>query len=107
MNVDFNNLRKQAAFSLDDLTRKLNDAILKTSQYAIPNAVRHGQEIDIKGHVLIDVEDIQKDMDNLRSQVAAICFTYEKDNEGFKDVFEEVEQNGGLAWFNEEAEDED
>lgn len=107
MNVDFNNLRKQAAYSLDDLTRKLNDAILKNSQYAIPNAVRHGQEMDIKGYVLIDADDIQKDMDNLRSQVAAICFTYEKDNEGFKDVFEEVEQNGGLAWFNEETEDED
>jgi len=36
MNVDFNNLRKQAAYSLDILTKKLNGAILKESQYAKP-----------------------------------------------------------------------
>lgn len=107
MNVDFNNLRKQAAFSLDDLIKKLNGAILKDSQYAKPNDVYHGQEIDIKGYVLIDKDDIQRIMDNLRGEVAAICFTYEKDNEGFKNVFDEVEENGGLGWFNEEAEDED
>lgn len=107
MNVDFNNLRKQAAYSLDGLIKKLNGAILKDSQYAKPNDVYHNQEIDIKGYVLIDAEDIQRIMDDLRSEVAAICFTYEKDNEGFKDVFGEVEENGGLGWFNEQTEDED
>lgn len=107
MNVDFNNLRKQAAFSLDDLIKKLNGAILKDSQYAKPNDVYHNQEIDIKGYVLIDRDDIQRDIDNLRSQVAAICYTYRKDDETFKDVMDEVDENGGLAWFNEESEDED
>jgi len=107
MNVDFNNLRKQAAYSLNSLTKKLNGAILKESQYAKPNDVWHDKEIDIKGYVLIDADDIQRTMDNLRGQIASICFTYQKDDEDFKDVFEEVEQNGGLAWFNEETENED
>ncbi len=105
MNVDFNNLRKQAAYSLDDLINKLNGAILKDSQYAKPNDVWHNQEVDIKGYVLIDKDDIQRVLDNLRSEVASICFTYEKDNEGFKDVFGEVEENGGLGWFNEESDE--
>jgi len=105
MNVDFNNLRKQLAYSCDDLIKKLNGAILKDSQYAVPNDVYHKQEIDIKGYVLIDAEDIQKIIDNLRSQVACICYTYRKDDEDFKDVFGEVEQNGGLSWFNEDSEE--
>jgi hypothetical protein len=106
MNVDFNNLRKQTAYSLDSLTNKLNDAILKTTQYAVPNGTYHKQEMDIKGYILIDAEDIQKTIDNLRSQVACICYTYRKDDDDFKDVMEEVEENGGLAWFNnEEIED--
>lgn len=108
MNVDFNNLRKQAAYSLDRLTRKLNDAIILNNQYAVPNGTFHGQEMNIKGYVLIDADDIQKTMDNLRGEIAAICYTYEKDNKDFKDVFDEVEENGGLAWFNEYIElDED
>lgn len=102
MNVDFNNLRKQTAYSLDSLTKELNDAILKTTQYAVPNDAYHKQEMDIKGYVLIDPEDIQKIIDNLRSQVACICYTYRKDDEDFKDVMGEVEENGGLAWFNNE-----
>ena len=105
MNVDFNNLRTQLAYSCDDLIKKLNGAILKDSQYAKPNDVWHNQEVDIKNYVLIDVDDIQRTMDNLRGEIASVCLTYEKNNEGFKDVFGEVEQNGGLSWFNEENED--
>ena len=106
MQVDFNNLRKQTAFALDDLTNKLNNAILKKSQYALPNDVYHNQEVDIKGYVLIDSDDIQRIMDELRSNVAAICYTYNKDDKDFKDVMGEVEENGGLSWFNEEPEEE-
>ncbi len=106
MDIDFNNVRKQAAYSLDDLIQKLNGSILKNKQYAIPNGTYHKQEMDIQGYVLIDAEDIQQSLDDLRFQIASICLTYEPKSDKFKDVMPEIEENGGLGWFNPE-EDED
>jgi hypothetical protein len=90
MNVDFNNLRKQALLSYDSLVEKLNRAILKESQYAQPNDVHHGQDIDIKGFVLIDAESIQKDLDSLRSLLASIALTYDPSDDNFREVYTEV-----------------
>lgn len=107
MNVDFNNLRRQACNAYDRLAKKLNDSILKGEpQYAKPNAVHHGQDIDITGHILIDAEDIQKEMDDLRMMIGSIAATYETDNSNFKDIYDEVypesDENKRMVCFNDE-----
>jgi len=86
MKVNFNNLRKQALFSYHRLTVKLNEAI-------------ESDEVD--GRIDIDPDDIQQEMDDLRSYLFSIALTYKEGNEGFKDVSEESEP---IAWFNEEKE---
>jgi hypothetical protein len=110
MNVDFNNLRRQACHAYDRLAEKLNDSILKGDpQYAKPNAVHHGQDIDISGHVLIDAEDIQKEMDDLRMLIGSIAGTFEEDNPNFKDIYDEVyplnDESKRMVSFNDEEEE--
>lgn len=76
MTVNFNNLRKQAIYSCDSLTEKLNDAIIRNDEnYATPNG--HGYDVNLKGYVLIDAEEIQKYMDGLRRMIGGIAMTYE------------------------------
>jgi hypothetical protein len=84
MTVNFNNLRKQTAYSYHRLAQKLNYAIKSND---LPPSI---------------VEDIQEDMDDLRRLIMSICCVYEKDNEDFKDVSEEVEKSGEIALFNPE-----
>lgn len=107
MTVNFNNLRKQAIYAYDRLTQKLNDAIIKNDeQYAEPNDESYQ---NIKGYVLINAEEIQKDMDSLRQMIGSIAMTYiEGDNE-FKDVFQELfpEEHEGLKHFNEENDEDE
>lgn len=104
MKVNFNNLRKQAMFSYERLCDKLNYAIIKNDeQHAQPNGSDYST--NLKGYVLIDTEEIQKEMDSLRSLIGSIAMTYEDNNEDFKDVYEEVfpeEKGGRLPCFNEE-----
>lgn len=80
MNVNFNNLRKQALYSYDALTKVLNENIED-------------------GSIRIDVEDIRKEMDDLRMQLFGIACTYIDGDDDFKDISEEV---GEIASFNEE-----
>lgn len=91
MNVDFNNLRKQTAYSYDRLTKKLNSGIANTEEYIPDNDL-----------LRVSVEDIQEDMDDLRRLIMSICCVYEKDNEDFKDVSDEIEKSGEIALFNPE-----
>lgn len=107
MNVNFNNLRKQAIHACERLTQKLNDAIIKEDgQYAKPNNVYHDQQVNIKGYVLIDAEEIQKDMDSLRSMIGGVAMVYEEGNKDFADVYAEVfpDENSSMKSFNEEEE---
>lgn len=99
MNVDFNNLRVQTCNLFDALVYKLNDAILKSDQYAIPNEVYNGQEINIKGYVLIDAESIEQEINRLSMLIGAIACTYEDGNEKFKDVSDAIADS--FAVFNE------
>ena len=104
MTVNFNNLRKQAVYAYESLCEKLNYAILTETQFARSNAVHHGQEVDIKGNILIDAEDIQKDMDNLRSMIGSIAMTYEEGNESFQDVYQQIfpDEDQSMKLFNDE-----
>ena len=89
MTVNLNNLRKQALYSYDSLTKKLNQA-----------KKDHNDEM---GNILIHPDDIQQDMDNLRQQLFGLACTYVEGNDNFKDVSEEVEP---IVWFNNEEEEE-
>lgn len=94
MTVDFNNVRRQAMIACDTLTRQLNEAILKNDQYALPNGTLHGQEMPIKGYVLIDADDIQRTMDDLRSLIGTIGMSYKPGNEDMKDMYSELYPEG-------------
>ena len=87
MEVNFNNLRKQACNAYDRLCNKLNAA--KCSKDAI------GTFVDDFGHlredsIVINASDIQKDMDSLRSMIGAVAMVYENDRDDFKDVYTEL-----------------
>jgi hypothetical protein len=103
MKVNFNNLRKQAIYAYDSLTKKLNEAIIKENgQYALPNSFMHDHATDIKGYILIDAEEIQKDMDKLRNMIGSIAMVYEEGNKEFADVYVEVfpDENNRMKTFN-------
>ena len=51
--------------------------------------------------MIVDAEDIQEHMDDLRMLIMSICCVYEEGNEEFADVSEQVDANGGVAYFNE------
>jgi enoyl-[acyl-carrier-protein] reductase (NADH) len=73
MEVNFNNLRKQAVFSLDRLTKALNNAMDKET-----------------GQIEIHANDIEKEMGNLRMLVRSIAFVYEPGDDRFKDLSDEI-----------------
>jgi len=101
MNVDFNNLRVQSAYALDDLTQKLNAGILK-EHTSILEEDGSGNEIWKRGNLLVDSDDIQKHMDSLRSLILTINAVYEPEDEKFKDMSDEIKKNGGVSFFNKE-----
>jgi len=68
----------------------------------------HEQDIPLTGYVLIDSEDIQKDMDTLRQMIGTIGMTYQTGDGDFKDVYEElypVEGQDMMASFNDKEEE--
>jgi hypothetical protein len=82
MNINFNNVRKQALFNYISLVEKLNNSLRKDyleelSSYKSKN-------------VKIEAQDIEKDLENLRFDLIAICCTYDQENEDFKDLTEEI-----------------
>jgi hypothetical protein len=94
MKVNFNNLRAQAAYRLDDLIKKLNAAKLSEQEW---------KEVDgqwISGDILLKSEDIQEDLDSLRMLIISIASVYDEDNPGFADMYEHIKKNGGVANFN-------
>ena len=96
MTVNFNNLRKQAFFQLQELSKQLEMSIITQSQYAKPNDVHHNQDIDIKNYCLIDSEDIEDKLNPLLSLMSSICSTFEPGNNEFKDLSDEI---GNIEWF--------
>lgn len=96
MEVDFNNLRKQLAFSFDKVTKKLNEGILPEKAY---NGNKYG-------NILVDTEDLQKSMEELRSCIVSLLCCYEEGNPDCANVYDDVQNNGGLARFNDTENDE-
>lgn len=108
MNIDFNNVRKQAIYRHDELVKKLNDAIIKEDQWAKPNDVIHGHDININGYVLIDSENLNKVLNDLRMIIGTIAMTYDEDSLDFSNVYEEVFPDGSdkrMEIFNKDEEE--
>lgn len=105
MEVNFNNLRTQAAYALDNLTKGLNEGLLKNSDGSLVTEHvffedENGKKKWKKGNLLVDTDDIKKYMKELRSLVLTICSVYEPNDDKFKDMSEEIKENGGVAFFN-------
>lgn len=99
MKVDFNNLRAQTAYRLDDLITKLNSSIQ-------PETIHHSPSHSdgwVAGNLLIDAEDIQETLDDLRRLVLTINSVFDPDNDDFKDMSEHIEKNGAIHQFNPES----
>ncbi len=86
MNVDMNNLRKQAVFAYNSLCKKLNDARKENSWGS---------------YIEIETDDIQRDMDDLRAMIGALAFCYIPDNKEFRNLSDEI---GDVEIFNTEEE---
>lgn len=102
MNVNFNNLRKQAIYAYDKLATRLNSSfpIRDDTKEYIDN---HGW-ID-KDTLIIEKEDLRDVMDNLRQLIGAIAMVYNEGQEDFKDVYSEVfpeDQNKRMVIYQDE-----
>lgn len=72
MKIDFNNVRRQACIAFDGLINELNAA----KEY--------------EGYMLIDPNDIEEKLSDLRGTLAAIASSYEEGEEDVKDVYSEM-----------------
>ena len=79
MEVNFNNLRKKACYAYDRLANKLNNAIKE-----------YEKEYSENGRLMIDCDDIQSEMDDLKQLIGTLAMCYNDDDPDLKDVFEEI-----------------
>ena len=91
MEVNFNNLRKQACIAYDRLCRKINAAIDNSE---------NDDELES-----ISTDYIQKEMDELRMMIGAIAMCYEEGNPDTADVYTELYGDGSMESFNPNAEE--
>jgi hypothetical protein len=89
MTVNINNLRKQAAYSLDSVIHILNDGIMPETAYQYHDV--DGEERCFEGDILVSKDNLNKHINSLRMFVSAILCIYEENNPDFKDLSEEVE----------------
>jgi hypothetical protein len=88
MEVNFNNLRKQACIAYDGLCQQLNSAI------------------DEDGDIQISASEIQGCMDDLRMTIGSIAFCYEEGNPDMIDVWSDFYgEDGSMESFNPNAEE--
>jgi len=96
--IDFNNLRIQIAFSLDRIIKKLNRGILPESEQAYIVSDDKVWE----GDLVVNKEDLQDDIDELRNDVLFLLASFDKDNPNFQLVYQKVKDSGGITRFNDE-----
>lgn len=96
MKINFNNVRKQAMLNYISLVEKLNASL--TNDYLDNNS--HYTSRNVK----IEAEYIEKDLENLRFNLFAICLTSEEGNDEFKDLSDEFPED--VVCFNGEDVDE-
>ena len=84
MKVSMDGLRWQLLNSYNSLTRKLNKNIKKYDTF--------------DDEISLSPEDIQKEMDNIRSCIVTLAFMYDKREDGF-----EILEDPHFESFNEEG----
>lgn len=99
MEVDYNNLRKQIAYSLDRVIKTLNDGIMPENEY-VSHRTKHDTINHFEGDVLVSTKDLQKHINSLRTNVWVLLCCMEEGNPDNQPVFQEVIDSGGLANFN-------
>jgi len=72
MNINFNNVRKQACIAYDKLVSDLT----YSKSY--------------EGYMLVDPDRLEKNLNDLRMMLCSIAMTFEENNDEFKDVYEEL-----------------
>lgn len=90
MKVNFNNLRVQACNAHDRLVARLNYHILKDVK---DKSFVEGFGWIGDGTIVIDAEQLEDIMNDLRMMVGSIAGIYEEGNEDFKNVYEEKYPN--------------
>lgn len=98
--VEFNNLREQIAYSLDRIIKTLNAGILEGVEYGDSLA---GESVE--GDLLVYKEDLDNDINELRTDVLFLISCFDKRNPNFQPVYEQVKKSGGIAKFNESEEE--
>jgi len=99
MNVDFNNLRRQAVISYEKLAKMLNATKASECDYGI---FLYGSGRIKKDTIVLDADDIQEIMDDLRMTIGAISACYDEKDDNFKNIFDELFPEGTtMTSFNE------
>ena len=98
MDIDFNNLRAETAYSLNRLINTLNKGRLFHNQHAY-QWDNSGAGKMFSGDVLVRANDIARDLIELRSQVMALLSCYHPTDPDIVDVWLQVEKAGGIAQF--------
>lgn len=101
MNVNFNNLRRQAVHRYNTLCNRLNQAKLKTDD----NVFIEGYGWLRTGDIVIGCNEIQEMMDDLRMLIGSIAMVYEEGNKDFENVYDQMypqESEKQLSEFNPE-----
>ena len=107
MEVDFNNLRRKALHAYDSLVRKLN-ARITSQDTTVVLTDEQAEKTTYKNWpvLVVEMEDIQEELDDLRDYIGGIAMVYQKDDPKFANVFEEVYPKGKqMAPFNQELEE--
>ena len=93
MEIDFNNIRKEAIMAYERLVKKLNSSIQTMDgpdEFIMPNYNPQQAEKLFYPNIAIRVSDIKKDMDDLRRTIGLIGLTHDEKHPEIKDVFSEV-----------------
>lgn len=100
MEVDFNQLRLQAAIALDKVIQQLKGGMLKEREHVLQDE----EDIErwIEGDILVEKVRIEEPIRELR-QILLILAACHNGN-GVEDISGQIEQMGGIISLNEEEE---
>lgn len=110
MEVDMNNLRKQAVNAYERLAKKLNSSIRSKDgpyEFVMPNYDASNTGTKYWPHISIRASDIKEEMEDLRRTIGFIALVHDPENPAIKDVFSEMfpESHDGMTVFNPEEDE--
>ena len=94
MEINFNNLRLQIAYSLDNVIQTLNNGKMPETKYVLLD-----DDTWRSGNILLHYDNLVDDINDLKRQIIALICCYEKGNDEYIDLSDELEQNGGISDF--------